>query len=126
MTDWPHTNSDRATYRARTAIPVIAPEAEPIKSTLRSLIHAADAVACLIAQGTSHDPWIDWELGAALDAQPRPGLIGILLHPHARHPPKLADCGAIFVPFRKDAIDRAIRWSRDEPHTRGDFTLQDE
>jgi hypothetical protein len=38
----------------------------------------------------------------------------------------MLDAGAIFVPFKRDAVDRAIRWAAAEPRTAGDFELVDD
>lgn len=75
---------------------------------------------------TRADPWIDWELRAARAARRRPGLVGVLLEPWCVRPKAMLDAGAIFVPFKRDAVERAIRWAAAEPRTSGDFELVDD
>lgn len=75
---------------------------------------------------TRTDPWIDWELRAARAAKGKPGLVGVLLEPWCVRPKALLDAGAIFVPFKRDAVERAIRWAAAEPRTSGDFELVDD
>lgn len=126
LSGWPLANGDAQAYAARMAIDVDAPAAEPVKAALRAQLAAADVVVVLIAQGTGRDLWIEWELSTARALSPRPGLVGVLPRAGVRHPAALADSGTIFVPFRRDLVERAIAWAVAEPRTRGDFTLVDE
>ncbi len=75
---------------------------------------------------TRADAWIDWELRAARAATRKPGLVGVLLEPWCIRPKAILDAGAIFVPFKRDAVERAIRWAAEESRTAGDFELVDD
>ena len=122
---WPWTNQDLDFYNRRVESAVDDPHAEPIKSRLRECIEQADVTVCLIATSTSHDPWIAWELEASKSGAEPNGLVGVTLHELDEHPPAMVDCGAIFVPFKRDLVERAVRWALTERHTSDDFTLRD-
>ena len=123
---WPHANSDRAFHNSRADVLVDSADAEPIKGVLRKQIAEARVVVCFISQTASLDEWIAWELETAKAATNRAGLVGVLLHEHAVYPLAMVNCGAIFVPFRKDMVARAIEWAATERHTSDDFTIPDE
>jgi len=126
LNEWSHTNGDAAAYNRRVELDVAAPEAEATKDELRRQIAAADLVVCVISQGTGRSAWVEWELNEAKNAPGSKGLIGIKLFEQARTPPAMVDCGAIFVPFRRTSVERAVEWAMKERQTRGDFTLLDE
>ena len=123
---WPHTNHDKAFYNRRVDVPVESAAAESIKQVLRGQIQEAEVTVCLVSQTTCLDAWIAWELETSKTDPGRHGLVGILLHDHANPPPAMADSGAMFVPFKQDAVDAAIKWALTEHHTSEDFTLQDD
>ena len=122
---WPWTNHDLDSYNRRVEFEVDSPQAEPIKSWLRERIEQANVTVCLIATSTSHDPWIAWELEASKSGPEPNGLVGVTLHELDEHPPAMVDCGAIFVPFKRDLVERAVRWALTDRHTSDDFTLRD-
>ncbi len=133
---WPRTNEDLDSYNRRVSVAVDSREAEPIKVCLRQQIEQADVTLCVIAASTSGDPWIAWELevsksghecrGADPNGTRAPkGLVGVTLHEFDEHPPAMVDCGAIFVAFKRDLVERAVRWALTERHTSDDFTLRD-
>ena len=117
---WPRTNEDLDSYNRRFSVDVDSPEAEPIKVRLRAQIEQADVTVCVIAASTCGDPWIAWELEVA-----KSGLVGVTLNEYDVHPPAMVDCGAIFVAFKRDLVERAVRWALAERHTSDDFTLKD-
>jgi hypothetical protein len=123
---WPPTNSDLEAYDRRMGCPVDDHAAEAFKSILRSQIHAADVTICIIAGPTFLNPWIAWELEASKSAPKRNGLVGVLLKDFYEPPPAMTGSGAIFVPFKRDAIERAVAWALEEVRTTEDYTLQDE
>ena len=123
---WSHTNNDQAAYNARAEVPVDSEAAEPFKRALGAQIRAAAVTVCLISQTTCLDAWIAWELETSKSGPDRNGLVGAVLHEYDPHPPAMVDSGAIFVPFRQAAIERAIEWALTQRHTSDDFTLQDD
>ena len=122
---WPWTNEDLDAYNRRVSVAVDSAEAEPIKVSLRQQIEQADVTVCVITASTSDDAWINWELETAKGSADPNGLVGVTLHEYDAHPPAMVDCGAIFVAFRRDLVERAVRWALDERHTSDDFTLRD-
>ncbi len=122
----PRTNTDLDVYDQRVQVPVESKEAEPIKETLSRQIKAADVTICLIGPETHASDWIAWELSVSKSEPGRNGLVGIVLHEYDRHPPAMEDSGAIFVRFKQDLVERAVRWAVEEPQTSDDFTLVDE
>ena len=115
---------DAVSYNRRSDVPVESAAGEAIKEALREQIGAAQVAVCLISPTASLDAWIAWELQTAKAAQK--GLVGILLDEHAQHPAAMVDSGAMFVPFKRDAVEVAIDWVLAERHTSDDFTLQDD
>ena len=53
------------------------------------------------------------------------GLVGVMLNELDEHPAAMVNCGAMFVPFKRDLIERAVRWVLADRHTSDDFTLRD-
>ncbi len=151
---WPWTNEDLDSYNRRFSVAVDSREAEEIKVCLRRQIEQADVTVCVIGASTCSDPWIAWELetsksgregsgpdpkgtrasngtgapngmGAPSGARAPNGLVGVTLHKFDEHPPAMVDCGAIFVAFQRDLVERAVRWALTEKYTSDDFTLRD-
>ena len=144
---WPWTNEDLVFYNGRVSVAVDSREAEPIKVCLRQQIEQADVTVCVIAATPCGDPWIAWELevsksgherrghecrgadsngtSAPNGTRARNGLVGVTLQKFDEHPPAMVDCGAIFVAFKRDLVERAVRWALTERHTSDDFTLKD-
>ncbi len=133
---WPRTNEDLDSYNGRVSVAADSREAEPIKACLRQQIQKADVTVCVIAASTSGDPWIAWELEVSKSGHERRGpdpkgtrgpngLVGVTLQKFDEHPPAMVDCGAIFVAFKRDLVERAVRWALTERHTSDDFTLRD-
>ena len=148
---WPWTNQDLDYYNRRVNVAVDSHEAEPIKLCLRRQIEQADVTVCVISISTAHDPWIAWELEVSKSGhqchghqsrghqrhghQPRGpdpngtrapnGLVGVMLNELDEHPPAMVNCGAMFVPFKRDLVERAVRWVLSDKHTSDDFTLRD-
>ena len=122
---WPWTNEDLDFYNRRVSVAVDSREAEPIKVCLRQQIEQADVTVCVIAATTCGDPWIAWELEASKSEPDPNGLVGVTLHEFDKHPPAMVDCGAIFVAFKRDLVERAVRWALTDKHTSDDFGLRD-
>lgn len=141
LDSWPWTNEDLDFYNRRVSVAVDGPEAEPIKLCLRQQIEQADVTVCVISISTAHDPWIAWELevsrsGHQCHGQQCPGpdpngtrapngLVGVMLNEIDEHPAAMVNCGAMFVPFKRDLVERAVRWVLADRHTSDDFTLRD-
>lgn len=126
LDSWPVTNADLDAYDTRARTPVNSAEAEPIKEAMMRKIKEADVTICIIGPETHANEWVAWELAVSKSEPDRNGLVGIVLHEYDRHPPAMVDSGAIFVRFKRDLVERAVRWALEEPHTSDDFTLQDE
>ena len=126
LSAWPCTNTDREAYHARQDVRPESPDAEPIKRGLRQQIRAADVTVCIISQGTFANPWIEWELTESRAGDRPNGLVGIVLHEGDPKPPAISNCGAIFVPFSRDKVERAIEWAAIERGGTEDFILQDD
>ncbi len=123
---WPRTNSDFDEYERRQAVSLDSAESEPIKRALLGQIHEADVTICIIAGPTFMNPWINWELEQSKSAPNRNGLVGVLLMDYFEPPPAMVDSGAIFVTFKRDALERAVAWAVEEERTTEDYTLQDD
>lgn len=119
---WTNPPADEYAAQRREPVPVEGGPAHP----LAERIAAADVVICLIGELTRSDRWTDWELRTARAAEPPRGLVGILLQPWNVRPRAICDCGAIFVPFRRDAVERAVAWASRGTAATGDFELVDE
>ncbi len=120
---WAWTNSDVGHYNDRRQFAPEDPHAEPHRVCLRQQIQEADVTVCVIALQTYQDSWIAWELQASRAAAN--GLVGVMLNELDRQPPAMVGCGAIFVPFRRDIVERAVHWSLTHRDASGDFTLRD-
>ncbi len=123
---WTQTNADREFYNRRLQVAVDSAAAESIKQALCARIEEAQVTVCLISQTAFLDAWIEWELEISKSGPDRNGLVGILLHGQAAHPPAMVDSGAMFCAFKRDAVECAIEWALSERHASGDFTLEDD
>ena len=122
---WPWTNRDLDFYNRRVQVAADSPQAEPIKARLRQQIEQADVTVCVISVSTAGDPWIAWELKASRNERDPNGLVGVMLHALDEHPQAMVNCGAIFVPFKRDLVERAVQWALTENYVSDDFTLRD-
>ena len=122
----PRTNEDLDAYDRRVQTAVESREAEAIKESIAKQIKAAEVTICVIGPETHANEWIAWELAVSKSEPERNGLVGIVLHDYDRHTAAMEDSGAIFVRFKRDLVERAVRWAIDEPQTSDDFTLVDE
>ena len=122
---WPWTNQDLEFYNRRVQVAADSPQAEPIKACLRQQIEQADVTVCVISASTAGDPWIAWELKASRNERDPNGLVGVMLHELDEHPQAMVNCGAIFVPFKRDLVERAVQWALTENYVSDDFTLRD-
>jgi hypothetical protein len=123
---WPRTNSDLDDYDRRLRTPVDGPDARLVQDVLRRQIHNADVTICIIAGPTYLNPWIAWELETAKASPRRMGLVGVLLKDYVEPPLPLRNCGAIFVPFKRDALERAVQWALEGERANEDYTLSDD
>lgn len=124
---WRRTNDDPALYDAREGTPIASKEADVIKSRLIAMLSQSDAFVCIISQGACFDEWVNWEIAAARSLDRPPGMVGILLHEADVPPPGMVDAGAIFVPFSRDKVERAIDWAvKNHGKQKGDFKFIDE
>ncbi len=122
----PRTNLASEVYDARTQVPIKSLEAEAIQRELCERIRAADVTVCIIGQDTHKSAWIEWELEQSKQDPGRNGLVAVRIESYHINPPAIGDSGAIFVPFKRDAVERAIKWAATEHFTKNDFTLADE
>lgn len=122
---WPRVNGDAA-YDERTALEPGHPASAAVCKRLQEQLESADVVVVLISEDARSAPWICWEIEAVRSASRRVGLVGVVLQPWHIRPPAMIDCGAIFVPFKRDMVERAILWAATERREADDFELLDE
>jgi hypothetical protein len=124
---WTRTDADASVHeqRGRLRPDTAAGEGERLRAVLAQAIRSADVAVCLISQTAADDPWIDWEIRTARACSPPRPLVGVLLDEYNAHPPAMRGCGAVFVPFKRDTVDRAIRWAFELQATEDDFVLKD-
>jgi len=124
---WPRTNDNRALYDAREQTPIDSSSAIEIKRLLAEMIAEARVFVCLVSQGACFDDWVTWEIATAQGLERPPGMVGVLLHEADVPPPRMVDAGAIFVPFSRDKVERAIGWAAtNRGKVKGDFKFIDE
>lgn len=123
---WTSTNREHDGYNARDTISVDSPEADGLKHSIHEQIAACDVFVCIIAGGTFHNEWINWELREALAITPRKGFVGILLKDFFEIPDALKNQGAMFTPFMKDNVEAAIEWAAKNQPGSEDYTLTDD
>ena len=124
---WPRANNDSTLYDARQGTPIASNAAVEIKEQLTAMIGEASVFVCLVSQGACFDDWVTWEIATARSLKRPPGMVGILLHEADVPPPGMVDAGAIFVPFSRDKVERAIDWAAKKRGTaKGDFKFIDE
>ncbi len=125
LDSWERTNKDIEAYNAREQFNPDDDAAEAFKASILSQILAADVTVCLISQTAFLSKWLAWELEQSRQGKDHNGLVGIVLHEFDTHPPAMLNQGAIFVPFKRDTVRRAIEWAVSENYTSGNFTLRD-
>ena len=121
---WTRTEPEAAVYDRRAAAPPGEADGE-LLTALRECLAAADVIVCVVSLSAADDVWIDWELRAARSGDPVKPLVGVLLHEFNPPPSPLVGVGAMLVPFKRDTVDRAIRWAFDMKATSDDYTLKD-
>lgn len=99
--------------------------AEALRLQAQAAIAAAEVVVCVISQTAARDAWIAWELETARSCDPPRPLVGVLTAEYNPHPRAMVNRGAVFVPFRRDIVDRGIRWAHQMQASDDDFTLKD-
>jgi len=122
---WPRVNDNVGAYNARAATAVDSPEGAVFREQCAAGIRSASVFACIVTQGTCFDPWVNWEIEQAVQAQ-GPALVCILTHDADQPPSVLRDRGAIFVRFQRAQIERAIEWCGENRENRDDFRLSEE
>lgn len=125
LVEWPRANADLAVYASRTVTSPTVRQSAGHRRRIRQQIAASDVLVCLIGEDTWRDEWVAWELHQARRCT-RVGLVGVLLQSWHLRPDNLTNVGAIFVPFRRDRLQRAIRWAATEHFDADDFTLVDD
>jgi hypothetical protein len=124
INQWPISNADFASYNRRVEAACDGAAAEESREMVRCQILAADVLVCFIAS-MHPDPWILWELEIAKAAGK--GLIGILMKDYLDPPEPMRNCGAAFIPFKKDKLETAISFAASsERDMTEDYLLEDE
>lgn len=124
VTQWPVTNADFTAYNGRVAAACDSSAAETARQAAGRQIQDADVLICFIGS-MQQDPWILWELETAKAAGK--GLVGILLKDYVDPPAVMRFCGAIFISFKKDLVERAVAFAvGEERDLAEDYTLEDE
>lgn len=112
-------NDDFDFYRERLRVAVASRDADYIKSLLRPKIRRASVLLCLVGEKTARSSWVNWEIAQA--KKEGKGLVGVLIKPVYAKPREIRDAGAVFVPYRKEKILRAINWAATAAKTSGDW-----
>ena len=115
-------NDDFGFYRERLRVAVSSRDADYIKSRLRPKIRRASVLLCRIGEKTAGSSWVDWEIAYA--KQEGKGLVGVRIKPSYKKPGEIREAGAIFVPYGKSEILRAIDWAATAGKTSGDWTYK--
>lgn len=124
VNQWPITNADFAAYNGRIETACDDPASEPARRALSHQLNEADVLVCFIAS-MHPDPWILWELQTAKAAGK--GLVGILLKDYLEPPGIMRDCGAVFIPFKKDKVEQAVAFAAEKGRDlTEDYELTDE
>lgn len=113
-------NNDFEMYGERLRVAVDSKNADYIKAKLRPKIERSSVLVCLIGCGTSRSGWVRWEINHAI--KNNKGLVGVLLKPSNSKLPAIVDQGAVFVPFEKNDIGRAVEWASRRTATKGDYS----
>ncbi len=77
---------------------------------------------CLVGEKTARSSWINWEIAQA--KKEAKGLVGVLIKAMYTKPREICDAGAVFVPYRKDEILKAINWAATAAKTSGDWAYK--
>ncbi len=111
-------NNDFQMYNERLTIAVNSQDAEYIKRRLRPKIDRASVLLCIIGSGTYTSDWVNWEISYAKGQK---ALVGVLLELSNKRPHEITNAGAIFVPYKKDDMAKAIEWAATSNKTAGDW-----
>ncbi|HUN81881.1 MAG TPA: hypothetical protein VMV81_10275 [Phycisphaerae bacterium] len=111
VNQWPITNADFAVYNRRVDISCDDPAAGALRQAVERQIGSAEVFICFIAS-MHPDPWLLWEIAAAKSAGK--GLVGILLKDYLEPPQLMRNCGAVFISFKKDMLERAVAFAAEE------------
>jgi MTH538 TIR-like domain (DUF1863) len=123
MDAWAANENDEFTfYGERLKVAVNSTEATYIRRVLKAKIRRARVLVCLIGADTARSRWVRWEIRTARLLGK--GLVGVLLRPHNRHPVPIRNAGAVFVPYERAEIQRAIDWAADANQRSGDFSYR--
>jgi hypothetical protein len=113
-------NNDFSFYSERLRVAVDSSDAAYIRRVLKAKIARARVLVCLIGGGTAGSRWVRWEINTAKKLGK--GLVAVMLRPRNRRPAAIRNSGAVFVPYERDEIERAIEWAADANETVGDFS----
>ena len=122
---YPLTNADLDHYVGRENVPLESEAAEIIHAQLNARIEACRVFICLIGPLTAENPWVLWEIEMARALPRRPGFVGALLEDRHERPAALRDAGAVWVPFNRDHLERAVRWACTSEARKDDFEFRD-
>lgn len=125
VTDYALTHADLDHYMGRENAPLEGDAADTIRTQLRAEIEACRVFVCLIGPLSAENRWVAWEIETAKTRPNRPGLVGAFLEERHERPARLSDAGAVFVPFNRDHLERAVRWAVISQNTRDDFEFRD-
>lgn len=102
-------NDDFKVYEERLKIAVNSKDADYIKSQLRPKIDRSKVLLCIIGPTTFSSTWVNWEIEYAKSKGK--GLVGVETKPDVTIPHELNNSGAVFVPYKKEDINKAIDWA---------------
>lgn len=112
-------NDDFDMYNERLKVVVNSRDADYIKQRIRPKLSRASVLMCLLGSSTFKSAWVNWEVAAAI--QTNKGVVGVELKPGNAHPTGIKNIGAVFVPYEKDQIVKAIDWAATAGKTTGDY-----
>ena len=112
-------NDEFDMYNERLKVAVNSRDADYIKQRIRPKINRASVLMCLIGGATSKSDWVNWEIATA--KQKSSGLVGVELKSGNAHPTEINDAGAVFVPYQKEQILKAIAWAATSGKISGDY-----
>jgi hypothetical protein len=113
-------NNEFGLYNERLKIAVNSTQAEYIKSRIRPKIDRASVLLCLIGATTYKSSWVSWEITYAKSKGK--GLVGVMLQPKNAKPFAIMNTGAVFVPYARDEIAKAINWAATARTSSGDYS----
>jgi len=113
-------NNEFGMYNERLKIAINSTQADYVKSRIRPKIDRASVLLCLIGATTHRSSWVNWEITHARSNGK--GLVGVMLRPQNVKPSAIANAGAVFVPYARNEIAKAVDWAATAQTSSGDYS----